>query len=117
MKLFVFLTTVLFAISLNAQVEKFQYQPDKVITNVVYHYVKTNIDGTHPENISIYVASKNRLEVFKFQDPGTRAGYVIAEMDWKYFHAASLESYAVFSVTEQLLGAKLKVLPGEKRWK
>ena len=102
---------VLFFVSLAfAQVDKFQYQPDKIKTGIIYHYVKTNIDGSVPENISIYVASKDRLEVFKFHEPRTRAGYVVAEMDWKNFQASTLLSYAALSATEQPLAAKLKFL-------
>jgi hypothetical protein len=91
-----------------AQADQFEFQPGKIKTGVVYHYVKTNIDGTNPENISIYVASADRLEVFKFHEPGTRAGLVVAQMDWKNFQAATLSSYGVFSATEQILAAQLK---------
>lgn len=101
--------------SAGAQVDKFEFQPGKIKTGIVYHYVKTNIDGTNPENISVFVATNDRLEVFKFHDPGTRAGFVVAEMDWKNFHARSLFSYGVFSASEEMLGAQLKFLPDQKK--
>ena len=116
MHLLVFLVAAFSLCSLaEAQVDKFQYSPEKIKTGVVYHYVKTNIDGTNPENISVYVASTNTLEVFKFHEPGTQAGYVIAEMDWKNFHAGKLMSYGVFSATEELLAAQLNFLTDQKK--
>jgi hypothetical protein len=60
----------------------FRYQPNKILTDVVYHYLKTNIDGSDPEHISIRIAAKDRIESFKFHPQGTRAGLVIAKMDW-----------------------------------
>ncbi len=98
-----------------AQVNKFVFQPEKIKTDVAYHYVKTNIDGTNPENISIYVASKDKLEVFKFHEPGTRAGYVLCDMDWKHFQASALFSYAVLSGTEEVLAAQIKFLADQKK--
>lgn len=111
----ILLFLLLFASVTFAQVDHFQYQPEKIKTGIVYHYVKTNTDGSVPENISIYVASKERLEVFKFHEPGTRAGYVVAEMDWKNFQASTLLSYAAMSATEQPLAAKLKFLADTKK--
>jgi hypothetical protein len=108
MRFFLLLLCFVFSTTAMGQVDQFEFQPAKIKTGVVYHYVKTNIDGTHPENISVYVASSDRLEVFKFHEPGTRAGLVVAQMDWKNFQAATLSSYGVFSATEQILAAQLK---------
>jgi hypothetical protein len=93
-----------------SEVRKFRYQPKKITTGTVYHYVKTNIDGTHPENVSIYVAARDRIESFKYH-PGTeRAGLVIAEMDWTIFSAKRLESWQVFGGGEKKLFATLDFL-------
>lgn len=115
MRFFLLFILIILNSSASAQVDKFQYQPGKIKTGVIYHYVKTNFDGTNPENISVYVASENQLEVFKFHDQGTRAGFVVAEMDWKNFQANSLFSYGVFSATEEILAAQLKFLSNQKR--
>jgi hypothetical protein len=93
---------------------KFRYQPKKIVVGTVYHYLKTNIDGTNPEHVSQYVASRERLEVFKFHPKGERAGLVIAEMDWTMFSAKRLESWQVFSKGEKKLFATLTYLNAEK---
>lgn len=95
-------------------VAKFRFQPKRVVAGTVYHYLKTNIDGTHPEHVSQYVASRERLEAFKFHPKGERAGLVIAEMDWAMFSAKRLESWQVFSNGERKLFATLSYLNDEK---
>ena len=92
----------------------FRYQPNKVTTGVVYHYLKTNIDGTNPEHVSIRIASKDRIESFKFHPQGTRAGLVIAKMDWSIFSVTSLESWQVFKDKDKVLAATLVYLPASK---
>lgn len=74
-------------------VEGFRFRPDKVETAMVYHYVKSNLDGTNPGNIALFVASPTRLEAFKYRPGGTSATLVIAEMDWTIFSATRLESW------------------------
>ena len=93
-----------------AQVEKFKYQPSKVDVGSVYHYVKSNKDGSLPEQIVIYVAAADRLEVFKYH-PETKASQsalVIAYLDYKLFHADKLESWRVTSLTDRALVASLE---------
>lgn len=92
----------------------FRYQPNKVVTGVVYHYLKTNIDGSNPEHISIRFAAKDRIESFKFHPQGTRAGLVIAKMDWSIFSVKSLESWQVYKDKEKVLTATLVYLPAIK---
>lgn len=95
-------------------VNKFRYQPEKIKVGTVYHYLKTNLDGTHPEHVSIYVAAKNRLESFKFHPRAARAGLVMGEMDWDTFSVKSLESWQVFKGGEKKLFATLAYLKDER---
>lgn len=75
---------------------KFRYAASKAIpAGTVLHYVKTNIDGTHPEQVSQYFASSDSMEAFKFHPKSPPAGLVIAEMDWRTFSAKSLTSWRV----------------------
>ena len=75
---------------------KFRYRAARAFpAGTVLHYVKTNIDGTHPEYVSQFVASADTLESFKFHPKSPPAGLVIAEMDWKFFSARRLESWRV----------------------
>ncbi len=92
---------------------KFRYDPAKVEVGAVYHYLKTNVDGTKPEHVSIYVAATDRIESFKFHPQGMRAALVIATMDWTTFSAKRLESWQVFR-DERKLFATLDYLPRER---
>lgn len=96
-----------------SEVRKFRYQPKKVIAGTVYHYVKTNLDGTHPEYVSTYVAASDRIESYKFHPNTERAGLVIALMDWETFSARRLESWQVFASGEKKLFATLSFLKAE----
>ncbi len=90
--LFIFLA----ASSVFAQdgIARFKYSDKKAIpVGTVLHYVKTNIDGSKPEYVSQYIASRDSLESFKFHIKGDRAGFVVAHMDWRNFAAAKLESW------------------------
>ncbi|HEX4899705.1 MAG TPA: hypothetical protein VFV61_04185, partial [Pyrinomonadaceae bacterium] len=97
-----------------ASLAAFRYQPGKIVTGVVYHYLKTNIDGTNPEHISIRIAAKDRIESFKFHPQGTRAGLVIAQMDWQIFSVKRLESWQVYKDKQKVLAATLVYLPASK---
>lgn len=103
-----------FALPAGAQVEAFRYQPEKVTVGKVYHYVKTNLDGTHPEQISIRVADKDRIESFKFHPGSPPAALVTAKMDWPTFSASRLESLQVFGDGTRKLAATLQTQEGGK---
>lgn len=91
-----------------AQINKFRLKPHRIKVGAVYHFVKTNIDGTQPEQVALYLAAQNRLEAFKYHPQTSRAGLVIAEMDWQLFSAKSLQSWQVFRGGEKKLFATLK---------
>lgn len=92
---------------------KFRYDARKIEVGAVYHYLKTNVDGTKPEHVSIYVAAADRIESFKFHPKAERAALVIATMDWANFSAKRLESWQVFR-DEKKLFATLDYLPSER---
>lgn len=118
MKLTLAVTLALLSIVNAAQAPEslaaFRYQPGKIVTGVAYHYLKTNIDGTNPEHISIRIAAKDRIESFKFHPRGTRAALVIATMDWSIFSVKSLESWQIYKDKEKVLAATLVYLPATK---
>ena len=83
---------------------KFRYRKGKGIpVGTVLHYVKTNIDGTRPEQVSQFVAASDVLESFKFHPKSPPAGFVVAEMDWQSFSAKTLKSWRVLSKDERKL--------------
>ena len=98
----------------HAQTGAFRYQPNKIQTGVVYHYLKTNIDGTDPEHVSIYVSTRDSIESFKFHPQGSRAGLVLATMDWSLFSVKRLESWQVFKDKPRVLAATLDYLPASR---
>lgn len=116
-KIIIFLTLFIFlaALEIAAQTDvgKFRFDPKKVAVGTVYHYLKTNVDGSRPENVSQYIADEKRLEAFKFHEKGERAGLVIAEMDWGVFSAKKLDSWQVW-VNEKKLFATLEYLSAER---
>ncbi len=97
-----------------AQAPVYKFRPERVAVGTVYHYLKTNVDGSQAENISTYIASSERIESFKYHEKGTRSGLVIADMDWKNFMARRLESWQVFGKDERRLFATLEYSPSDQ---
>lgn len=95
-----FLILLIATLTALAQPPVYKLRPERIAVGMVYHYVKTNVDGTQPEYVSLYIATRDRIESFKFHPKGTRAGLVTAEMDWKNFVARKLESKQVFASDE-----------------
>jgi hypothetical protein len=80
-------------ISLAQNAEAFKFNPARVRTGMLYQYRKSNLDGTHPDNVFIYVADKNHLDVLKLE-PGVTTGVNIeAELDWQTFMPKKLQMY------------------------
>jgi hypothetical protein len=50
-------------------------------TGQLLHYIRSNQDGSLPENIHVYRASDTRLEVGKMVRPCTNAAFVTADLD------------------------------------
>lgn len=97
-----------------AQVEKFKYQPDKIPVGKVYHYSKTNLDGSEPEYISLWVEDKDRIRAFKLPPEGTQAAEVMAHLDWSTFSVDRIESWQTWPDKEPRLVARLAYLGAEK---
>jgi hypothetical protein len=63
----------------------FQYQPEKIKVGTLYHYKRTNFDGKNQENISIYTASKNHIEVLKIGQNSEILDYKTEDINWDVF--------------------------------
>jgi hypothetical protein len=81
--------------ALPAQVEAFAYRPDRVPVGRVFHYLKSNRDGTHPGLIALYVAAQDRIEAFKYDSGGSQATLVVGFLDWEAMTVRRLEAYGV----------------------
>ena len=73
-------------------IDQFAYRPELIKDGTVYHAIKSNIDGSYPARIFIYVKDNDNLEVLKFEEHGMDAALVKAHMDWETFSADQLES-------------------------
>lgn len=97
-----------------AQVEAFRYDAARVPVGKVYHYLKTNVDGTQPEHVSIRVAAPDRIESYKFHPGESPAALVLAEMDWSVFSVRRIDSWQIWSDGRRKLAATLTALDGGK---
>lgn len=80
-------------VSLGQTAEVFKFDATRVRTGTLYQYRKSNLDDTHPDNVFIYVADKNHLDVLKME-PGVTTGVNIeAELDWQTFMPKKLQMY------------------------
>lgn len=76
-----------------AQLEAFQFRPERVPEGKVLHYVKTQLDGTHEARISVYVSSVDVIDALKWSVGGDEATRVIATMDWSRFSVRRFEAW------------------------
>lgn len=60
----------------------FRFDPARVRAGRVIHYVKSNLDGSKPSLVSLYLASPERIEVYKSEEGLVDSAEVSAEMDW-----------------------------------
>lgn len=86
---------------------QFKYQPEKIQAGTIYHYTKSNIDGSNPARIYIRVRDVMNLDVWKFEAHNSDAAYVTAHMDWESFSADRLQSWVVTSDRARKEQAKL----------
>ena len=75
-----------------SDLDKFRYQPAKIRVNEVAHYIKSNLDGSKPLRVSIFVVAPDRLEVAKVEKDTRDAAWVRAHFDWKLFTADELKA-------------------------
>jgi hypothetical protein len=78
-----------------SSLHSFKFQPEKIQTGMVYHYLKSNIDGSWPARIFIRVEDVENLDVWKFEAHQADAAHVRAHMDWHIFCADRIESWIV----------------------
>lgn len=71
---------------------RLKYQPDRIEVGTVYHYTKSNLDGSKPITVSIFITAKDSLEVVKAEEGLIDSAHVIAEMDWNRFSASRLNA-------------------------
>ncbi len=75
-----------------AQVAAFDFDSARVPVGRAYEYVKSNRDGTHPTQVTVYVAGLDRLESLKWDSGGEAATLVTATLDWARFSIRGFDS-------------------------
>ena len=75
-----------------SSLDHFRYRPETIRVGEVAHYVKSNLDGSKPARVSIFVASPEKLEVAKVEKDVNDAAWVRAHFDWKLFTADKLDA-------------------------
>ena len=51
----------------------------------VFHFIKSQRDGTHEARVSVYMPASDRIESLKWDEGGADATLVVARMDWSRF--------------------------------
>jgi len=77
--------------SATAQTSQLEFTPGKVPAGTAFHYLKSNLDGSHPTRISLYIVDRDRLESFKRYGRGGSATLVQARMDWRRWSVSKLD--------------------------
>lgn len=88
---------------------RFKYQPDRIEIGTVYHYTKSNLDGSKPITVSVYITAKDRLEVLKAEADIEDAAHVTAQMDWDKFSATELNAGVILKDGSRQQRATLKL--------
>jgi hypothetical protein len=66
----------------HAQADAFRYQPERApAPGTVWHYTKSNIDGSAPWHLDLYVASPTRIDVVKWVEGAADFVEVSADID------------------------------------
>ena len=86
------LLTLVTASPAGAQVSAFSFDSARVPVGRAYEYVKSNRDGTRPTQVTVYVASMDRLETLKWDSGGDAATLVTATLDWERFSVRGFNS-------------------------
>lgn len=73
----------------------FRYQPERITVGTCYRYTKSNIDGTFPAIVSVYVASRTHIDVIKREPYSEVLAYVQADFDWDVFGVTNIHSWHV----------------------
>lgn len=75
----------------------FQYDAARSKTGVVYHYEKSNLDGTHPTFVSVYRPTVDRIESLKTDKSARWGTHVVAGLNLDTFTVSSFRTVSIQS--------------------
>ena len=93
----------------------FRYEPGRIPVGRVYRYAKSNLDGSNPSEIALYLASETRIEALKFHPGAPEATLVVAEMDWEVASVRAFRTYRLDEHGDRTLAAELETSADRKR--
>lgn len=94
---------------------QFAFRPERVPVGEVFHFRKSNLDGSRPVLVSVHVASADRLEVLKVEDVGRHLARVSARMDWRSFSAVEIRSWNRLETGQPARQAEFRLDPATAR--
>ena len=93
---------------IQAQLEKFKFQPEKIKSGEVYFYKKSNQDGSHLHWVATYIADESSMESLKWMEGNIGTTLVSAKMDWETFSVQEFEGGRITPEGQKVIGARLK---------
>ena len=98
-----------------AQLEAFRFAPERVPVGQVFHYQKSQRDGSRATRVSVYLPSADRVESLKWDRGGDQATLVVASLDWARFSVNGFEAWGLARDTEPVWRATLSAQANELR--
>jgi hypothetical protein len=95
--------------------KSFSFNAENCTPGRLYHYEKSNIDGSHKHNVSLYVADIDALESFKWHSDAPEATLVLARMDWQMFSICDFKTWQVNKGVRTLIATESQV-DGTNQW-
>jgi hypothetical protein len=90
------------------EIAGFRYVPGRVEAGRLRRYAKSNVDGTNPTEVALYVAAEDRLESLKWHPDEPEATLVVAEMDWPVCSVKRFQTYRLGADGARTLVAELE---------
>lgn len=92
-----------------AQLSAYRFETANVPVGSVFHYEKSQWDGSHATRISVYVVAIDRVEALKWDRGGDEATLVQASLDWSRFSVRRFDAWHLARDAEPELRATLEV--------
>lgn len=73
-----------------ARFSEYRFDPDREHVGRIYHYLRSNRDGSSPEQIHVFHKSSTDVEVYKMVQRCTNAALVTAALDYDRWSASRL---------------------------
>lgn len=93
----------------------FQHEPGRIPAGRVHRYEKSNLDGSDPSELALYLASETELQALKWHRGEPGATLVVAEMDWEVASVRRFQSFRVDEHGTRTRAAELETTPDRKR--